>query len=81
MENSNKPIYPIQDGGYPSNESVIEQNSLIGLTKREYFAGIAMNGILSKYTLSTPEDQFLIAKLSVELADEILEHLNPTPKK
>lgn len=46
-----------------------------GLTKREYFAGLAMQGLLTKYTIKTPSDQSIITKLSIELADELLSEL------
>lgn len=60
MEN-NKPIHPVE---YHD-----------GLTKREYFAGIAMQGLISKYKLNTPEDQNIIGRLSVEIAEELLKCL------
>jgi hypothetical protein len=42
----------------------------IGLTKREYFAGLAMQGLCANGT--DPED---LAKISVEYADALLKEL------
>jgi hypothetical protein len=46
-----------------------------GLTKREYFAGLAMQGMLSNsnFTNSTND---LIAIWSIQIADSLLEQLN-----
>ena len=71
MKNGDKPINP-----------VLTQNpSLIGLTKREYFAGLAMQGLLANSyggmtsggsrTFSPNE----ISKLAVLHADELLKQL------
>ena len=79
MENGNKPISPLQDAGFPSYESVVEEGTMIGLTKREHFAAIAMQGILSNnhYTKCVESNiwkpaQGEIGKLAVEMADELL---------
>ena len=47
-----------------------------GLSKREYFASMAMQGLITKYNLKTPEDQQIIAQLSIELADSLITELN-----
>ena len=71
MKNADKPINP-----------VLTQNpSLIGLTKREHYAGLAMQGLLSNCnggmtsggsrTFSPNE----ISKLAVLHADELLKQL------
>jgi hypothetical protein len=51
-------------------------NQYKGLTKREYFATMAMQGLLAKYNLKTPEDQEIIAKISIQLADTFISELN-----
>ena len=43
---------------------------------RTYFAALAMQGLVSKYNLNTPEDQKTISQLSVELAGELINELN-----
>lgn len=47
-----------------------------GLTKREYFASLVLQGLLTKYTLKTPEDQTIISKMAIELTDTFISELN-----
>lgn len=47
----------------------------IGLTKREYYAGLAMSGMLASYHTSTPESN-LIAERAVQYADALINELN-----
>lgn len=64
--NPDDPIHP--DAAMEFNE---------GLTKREYFAGIAMNALISTESLVNPtysEDH--LAKLSVTKADALIKELN-----
>ena len=52
-----------------------------GLTKREYFAGLAMEGILKRVKTPLALREFsLIAEESVLMADALLEELEKTPK-
>lgn len=56
--------------------------SSLGLTKREYFAAMALQGILANQTTFSPDDKhsgdpFNIANDSVKLADALLEALYP----
>ncbi|MDW0189342.1 MAG: hypothetical protein QOA70_06790 [Nitrososphaeraceae archaeon] len=67
MENKDKPAYPIRsdEGGYNQN----------GLTKREYFAAMAMQGLLSQ---TARYDSNMILSLTgdaIEFADELLKQL------
>lgn len=91
MKNKNQPVYPIvNEFGFPSNESVIEvDKSLIGITKREYFSAIAMQGLLSgKYEycfeggcpVPKPIPSY-IAALAIECADSLLEQLSNRGRK
>ena len=51
-----------------------------GLTKREYFAGLAMQGLLASETEECSfQDRGVIAKQSVVLADALLEELSKKP--
>ena len=71
MKNSQKPVYPLQN----VNGTILQT----GLTKREYFAGLAMQGLLANENLSATEQD--VAKASVILADELLKQLeNETTK-
>jgi hypothetical protein len=47
-----------------------------GLTKREYFTGLAMQGILASGRRYTDRQIDVIAKDSVKLADELLKQLD-----
>jgi hypothetical protein len=69
MENGNKGAFSKADGG-----------SQIGLTKREYFAALAMQGVLShnsKYS-PTPNQAADIAMYAVQIADGLLKELDKT---
>ena len=78
MKNADKPINPI-----PEHFDKY-QNENIGLTKREYFAGLAMQGMLANqngvmnqngHCMRSPE-QF--AEMSILCADKLLENLENT---
>lgn len=71
MTSSHEPINPI-------NRALIHQNT--GLTKREYFAAMAMQGILARpdtYEHKSRQD-FLTShtSIAVELADQLIIELN-----
>ncbi len=79
MENKNKPAFPIVDEmGYCATDKYMESdlNIASGLTKREYFAAMAMQGYMANQ--NTPhQDAAHIAKYSLEYADELLKQLKP----
>lgn len=64
--NSEKPIYPRLDG------TPVHPSEFIGLTKREYFAGLAMQGMLAGEPDRKPE--YLIPD-AIAIADELLKQL------
>jgi hypothetical protein len=67
MENGNKPINPILDWNEVKADS-------IGLTKHEFFVGLAMQGLLANSnTFELPLN--VIAKHSIEMVDELLKQL------
>ena len=70
MKNGQQPITPILD----MND---DKSGLIVLTKREYFAGIAMQGVLSHNHPAnpTPNQAEEIVKYAIGLADELLKQL------
>jgi len=51
----------------------VYQGMNYGLTKREYFAAMAMQGMMA--SLHTPIDGFA-AQMSVEMADQLIKALN-----
>lgn len=67
MENSEQSAFPIleTDTTHPVS---------LGLTKREYFAGLAMQGLLSNVS-NNHFDIDALCKYSVECAGEILKRL------
>jgi hypothetical protein len=67
MNNSGQPASPIQYYGR-SNETVTS----LGLTKREHFAGLAMQGLLSSESQASYEDFSIRA---VGMADALLKEL------
>jgi hypothetical protein len=83
MKNTEMPISAITHKGYPSDASVITDNTLIGLTKREYFATKAMQGLLSIYdnqngiVPNEPNIKYVVY-LAVMAADKLLKELEQT---
>ena len=84
MKNADKPINPLKGAGDiffdEREESYIKEvKPLIGLTKREYFAGLALQGIIAgrKDELYKIKDETIkiYAKLSIKSADELLKQL------
>lgn len=69
MKNAEANAFPvtIEDNGNPSLTH-------LGLTKREYFAGLAMQGMLAntEYVLHSRET---LAHNAVQMADELLKQL------
>lgn len=43
-----------------------------GMTMRDYFAGKALTGIVSKYNMKEPSDQDIVCQMAYELADVML---------
>ena len=81
MKNADTPTYPIVDrDGFPTNKKFITDSfddCFIGLTKREYFAGLAMQGILANSSLNNLKEE-TVAEISVLCADKLLENLENT---
>ncbi|QSV55614.1 MAG: hypothetical protein HEP80_18815 [Dolichospermum sp. UKL201] len=71
--NKNDSAFPIFDG---SGEHFIKHR---GLSKREYFAALALQGILSNPFLNPDEyNPNLNACLAIEAADTLIHRLNKT---
>lgn len=76
MENKDKPAYPVNE---EATDRILDKVEIFsGLTKREYAAFMAMQGIVSsgEYSNDTSEGQKAIAQHSVAMADELLTQLN-----
>ena len=65
MTQPNDPAFPVSPADYSAKH---------GLTKREYFAAMAMSAIATDPTISMET----IAEASVEFADELMKKLNST---
>lgn len=77
MRNGYKPVNPIvQEENIGQREKVLICTE-IGLTKREYFAGLAMQGLLLNSTYDFMESE-QIAKASLKIANNLLEELERT---
>jgi len=71
MENGKQPINPV---GYRNNYKCD------GLTKREYFAGLAMQGILSALPHPLEAHRKTVSEKAIQLADELLKQLENNGK-
>ena len=75
MNNADMPAMPLSRGA----EERLDEGygfGYMGLTKREHFAGLAMQGILANQEWSANEP-YTIAKKSVAAADALLAALEP----
>lgn len=76
MKNGNKPINP-QIGSNTNNQhqlsEVYTDENNQGLTKKEHYAGLAMQALVSNHSLSN-SDEYL-AKRAVSIANELLKQL------
>lgn len=81
MKNADRPINPIVQEEYIGGGKNILQCTQAGLTKREYFAGLAMQGLATTIKPNSPENTLEIPKniagWSVAFADELLKALEP----
>ena len=66
MENGKQSAFPL-DGNHTGHPDTI------GLTKREYFAGLAMQGMFSQHTFILKNTTEL-ATIAIKCADELLKH-------
>lgn len=75
MNNADRPINPTIDI-LKAGETSHTQNKTTGLTKREYFAGLAMLGLLAQSNGSAiSSDMVLGSEYCVEMADILLKQL------
>jgi len=66
MENGKQGAFPKRADGAPQT----------GLTKREYFAGLAMQAMVSKENYDIDYDFIRTARISIKLADSLLKELD-----
>ena len=79
MKNSDKPAFPnVNSDGLATDYEIlepIEEAGVVGLTKLEYFAGQALNGILSKVYGSAFSTSDLLAEHSLTYAEALCDLL------
>ena len=84
MKNADMPAMPLQLQEGESSDKITKMGNADGLTKREHFAGLALNGLLSdagEMFAIVPEGEAparYFAKMSVNLADALLAELETT---
>ena len=67
------------DTAYPLPERYTEHEDFDGLTKREYFAAMAMQGIIAAHNIyETGIDNEVNARTAINAADALIEALNKT---
>lgn len=67
MSNGNDMAFPVDYTQTPNN------TYQLGLTKRELFAGMAMQGIISSLDMKVPNTDVAVA--AVKMADQLLKEL------
>ncbi|OPC36184.1 hypothetical protein [Elizabethkingia miricola] len=83
MKNANKPINPAFIRFTEDDEPFLgtsEQHSLtsLGITKREYFAGIAMQALIPHWNIMKGVERIVVAELAIKMSDELLKQLENT---
>lgn len=84
MKNANKPVYPVLNE-LEQRAFGFDVKSEHGLTKREYFAAMAMQGLLANTIYHNPElkhkmvSSDALAECAVGYADHLLKALESTP--
>ncbi len=77
MKNADKPTYPLE---FKKEGSYNTEGWSNGLTKREYFAGLAMQGLISSFTEKASyggwgTEMEATIKCAIDYADELLKQL------
>jgi hypothetical protein len=74
MDNSKRPAYPNACASWLDDDQEFE---ISGLTKREYFAAMAMQGILANSPDWDNQEKHheMVAKMSIGYANELLKQL------
>jgi len=79
MENSDQSAFPVTKEILDLAGSGTDP---FGLTKREYFAGLAMQGLLERFTIGQlmGNESVLVADCALKLADALLAELSNKQK-
>jgi hypothetical protein len=81
MENGKKPAFSV---ALRDNGNALHSEAM-GLTKREYFAGLAMQGLMvqaipGSHNINDKDNNLYRAKFAVDMADELLKQLGNNGK-
>jgi hypothetical protein len=71
----------MENGKEPAFATASDSRYQAGLTKREYFAGLALQSYINNYFGGSERDIEHCVKMSVHMADALLEELKKTEKK
>ncbi|WP_285011238.1 hypothetical protein [Pedobacter faecalis] len=74
-----QPHDPVNPAPHVNQDGTVQYDANTGLTKREIFAAMAMQGILSDQTYLQPNQSEDIAERAVTLADALIKALNEKP--
>ena len=85
MENGKQPAYPVIE---LNEEYGVELNETLGLTKREYFAGLAMQGLMSNsefikggsFDFESRKTAERVSRIATKVADELLKQIENNGK-
>lgn len=77
IENKNQPAFPVLELKQLGDKMLLDC-AAAGLSKREYFAGLAMQGLVSNPDIKFSSTAENFAKYSVEIADALLAELSKT---
>jgi hypothetical protein len=82
MKNPHQPINPMP---HQNTDGTIQHDVYFGLTKREYFAGLAMQALISNPEIQRPRqndnlesDLESFSQIAIEYADSLLKELDNT---
>ena len=75
MNNSGRAAYPLQLHEGETTDSITRHGTADGLTKREHFAAMAMQGLLASFGEHDVTDAGEIASDAVLFADALLDKL------
>ncbi len=76
MKNSEQPAFATSSPSCSKYDGILQE----GLTKREYFAGLAMQGLLVNFNKNdlygNPNSSLIISKIAIKCADDLLKELD-----
>jgi hypothetical protein len=70
----------MENGKQSAFTGIVNEACQPGLTKREYFAGLAMQGILSGLPRPLEAHRKTVSEKAIQLADELLKQLENNGK-